>query len=452
MNASVSARGWRVRDILVVSIVLLGAMAALRRPWIGVMLWTWVSLMNPHRQTWGFAYDMPVAAIAAGSTLIGLLITKDRGSPFKGPPVAWLVVFIVWITLSWLSGLDPVGDYDQWNKVMKIYLMTLVALALLRSKAHIFAFIWVMVISLGFLGAKGGAFTLATGGNYRVWGPPETFIAENNAFAIAIVMTIPLVRFLQLQLESRWARHAMTLVMILLAVCALGSQSRGALLATGAMSLVLWWRLGRHRAFGLIVMVILGAALVAFMPDTWGDRMSTIKTYDEDLSAMGRLAAWGVAWRIGFDYPLGVGFFAARPELFLKYSPYAHFLGGHSPVAHSIYFQTLGHHGFIGLAIFLGMWISSWRVASAIRREVRDLPQATWCRDLAGMVQVSLIGYAVGGAFLDLAYFDLPYNLLVVLVLTHAWVRRCGWATEPNAVAGRWQIPGVHRPSDRVAR
>ena len=33
------------------------------------------------------------------------------------------------------------------------------------------------------------------------------------------------------------------------------------------------------------------------------------------------------------------------------------------------------------------------------------------------MCQVSMTGYAIGGAFLSLAYFDLPYNILVLVVL-----------------------------------
>lgn len=35
------------------------------------------------------------------------------------------------------------------------------------------------------------------------------------------------------------------------------------------------------------------------------------------------------------------------------------------------------------------------------------------------MTQVSLIGYATGGAFLGLAYFDYPYHLVIILVLTY---------------------------------
>ncbi|HPW30945.1 MAG TPA: DUF5935 domain-containing protein, partial [Rhodoferax sp.] len=105
-----------MRDVFVIAIVMIGALAALRRPWIGVMLWTWLSIMNPHRFTWGLAYSAPLAAVAAASVVLGLLMTKDRESPFKGTPVSWFVVFMAWMTISWLAGLDMAGDYEQWKK------------------------------------------------------------------------------------------------------------------------------------------------------------------------------------------------------------------------------------------------------------------------------------------------------------------------------------------------
>lgn len=48
------------------------------------------------------------------------------------------------------------------------------------------------------------------------------------------------------------------------------------------------------------------------------------------------------------------------------------------------------------------------------------------------MVQVSLVGYAVGGAFLSLSYFDLPYNMMVMVVAAQAWVRSRGWERDPQ--------------------
>lgn len=428
-----------MRDLIIVGMVCLAALVALRSPWIGIMSWTWVSLMNPHRYAWGFAVDAPVAMIAAASTLVGLMVTKERrDNPFKGSPAIWLAIFMVWMTLSWRLGLDPEGDYPQWDKVMKIDFMILVALALLHSKKHIFALAWVCALSLGILGAKGGLFTIATGGAHRVWGPPVSFIADNNHFATALVMTIPLLRFLQLQLVGKWPRRGMGLMMLLVASAAIGSHSRGALLAISAMALFMWLK-GRNRIAGLVMIAIVGAALVTFMPDHWGERMETLKTFQEDESAMGRISAWWVAWGIALDYPFGVGFSAARPELFVAYSPHPTGV----VVAHSIYFQMLGHHGFVGLFLFLAIFISTFLMCRRIRKASAGIPQAQWCHELAGMCQVSLIGYAVGGAFLQLGYFDLPYNVMVLVVLTNVWLKSRAWETEREQTHRWFRIPGL---------
>ena len=433
-----------MRDLLIVAIVVPVALLALRRPWLGALLWAWLSLMNPHRYAWGFATTAPLAAMAAGCTLLGLLATKDRESPFRGSPPVILAVFMVWITVSWLMGLSPADDYEQWTKVMKIDVMVLVTLALIRTRQQIIAFAWVCALSLALLGAKGGVFTILSGGSFRVWGPPGTFIGDNNEFALALVITIPLLRYLQMQVTRPWHKHGMTLLMIACAAAALGSHSRGGLLSIAAMGGLLWWR-SKGKVLGGLVLLSIAIALLAFMPEEWSQRMSTISTYEEDQSAIGRLAAWSVAWNLAFDYPFGVGFNAARPELFAQYSSFPP-VG--TPVAHSIYFQVLGHHGFVGLFLFALLWISTWRWAAKLRKEAAAIPEARWCADLGAMCQVSLIGYAVGGAFLSLAYFDLPYNVMVLVVAARTWVRRQGWKTEPSV--DRWprwlRFPGVAQP------
>jgi putative inorganic carbon (HCO3(-)) transporter len=427
-----------MRDILVIAIVMAGCLAALRRPWIGIMLWTWLSIMNPHRYTWGIAYSAPLAAMAAASIVLGLLMTKDRESPFKASAVTWFAVFMAWMTISWLAGIDPSGDYEQWKKVMKIDFFIILSLVLLHSKQHIFALMWVCAGSLALLGAKGGLFTLRSGGDFRVWGPPGSFIADNNEFALALVMTIPLLRFLQLQLQNGWARHGVTIAMALCAAAALGSQSRGALLAISAMAFYFWWH-GKNKLTVGIVLLLIAVPLIMFMPESWSARMSTIGTYQEDTSAMGRISAWWSAWNSAFHYPFGVGFEGARPELFALYSPY----GGNPLAAHSIYFQVLGNHGFGGLFLFLGTFIATWRSAGWLRTQKFASPDARWCNDLGTFCQVSLAGYAVGGAFLSLAYFDLPYNIMVMVVLTRIWVEKQSWLTEPVYPRSWKTIPGL---------
>jgi putative inorganic carbon (HCO3(-)) transporter len=338
-----------------------------------------------------------------------------------------LVAFMVWMTLSWLLGLDPSGDYEQWKKVMKIDVMLLVALALLHSKEHIIVLMWICAGSLALLGTKGGVFTILSGGVSRVWGPPGSFIEDNNEFALALVTIIPLLRFLQLQIQHRSGKLVVLGLMVLCAISALGSQSRGALLAISAMAITLWWR-GKNKLQIGILLATVAATLVSFMPDQWSARMSTIQTYESDYSAMGRISAWWNAWNLAWHYPFGVGFNAARPELFAKYSPYPDIVQG----GHSIYFLALGNHGFVGLALFLAIWVTTWRAAGWLRTQKNLLPEAKWTADLGAMCQVALAGYFVGGAFLSLTYFDLPYNIMAMVVLTRVWVEKQGWKTEPT--------------------
>jgi len=59
-----------VRDYVFIPLIAVLCGLALRHPWMGVLAWTWLSVMNPHSYTW-VAASLPVAAAVAGSTLIG---------------------------------------------------------------------------------------------------------------------------------------------------------------------------------------------------------------------------------------------------------------------------------------------------------------------------------------------------------------------------------------------
>lgn len=416
-----------MRDLIILAIVIVVAAIAIWRPWIGVLLWTWISIMNPHRYSWGIAYDAPVAAIAAVSVLIGFLFTRYRQSPFQGTPVVIFLLFFLWMTLSWLMGYDPTGDYPQWDKVMKIYLMTFVALMLLNHKQKIIAFAWVTVMSLAILGAKGGLFTLLTAGSYRVWGPPDSFVADNNHFALALITTIPLLHFLQLQLRAGWLRHAMLAMMVLCAIAAIGSYSRGALLAIAAMTTVLWWRSEKKVLLGLAIVFIV-MVFLPLMPETWWARMETIQTYETDHSAIGRLNGWAVAWQVAQHHFFGGGMSYQHQYFFSLYGVY----NTDVIAAHSIYFQILGNHGLVGLLLYLLLWIATYRSAGWLRKQGKTTPQAKWAGELGAMAQVSLVGFAVGGAFLSMPYFDLPYNIMVMVVLARKWVESRAWETEKD--------------------
>lgn len=413
-----------MRDLLLA--VMLGwiTLQALRRPWIGILGWTWVSIMNPHALSWTLS-AFPVAAIVGGATLVGLFITQDKRDFTLYRESMALLVFMVWMCITLPFSMMYDDSYGLWTRVMKIDLMVLVSIVVLQSKRHLMLFIWINVISIAFYGVKGGAFTILTGGSYKVWGPTNTYIEGNNEVALAIVMVIPLMRFLQQQMQSRWAKTTMTVCMVLMAASALGSHSRGALLAIAAMALVLWWR-GKNKFVMAIGMVVVGAVLLSFMPAEWWERMNTIKTYQTDTSAMGRINAWWMAFNLAKANFFGGGFFIWCGPIFAIYAPDP--LDPHA--AHSIYFMVLGEQGFIGLFLFLLIFGLVWSTSGRLLTQGRRQPETQWMSDLGGMLQVSLVGYAVGGAFLSLSYWDLPYNLMVMAVVGRRWLQNKAWLTE----------------------
>lgn len=405
-----------MRDIAFIIIMGVGLPVALVHPWIGIMLWTWISIMNPHRLVWSVS-DWPFAAATAAVTMIGLIFTRDKKHYPVTPLTVSLLIFVLWIVLAVHFSIGDQIYTEMLSRVLKIQLMIFIALIALTEKRHVIWLTGVLCASIGFYGLKGGLFTLMTGGAFLVWGPYGSFIEGNNEIALAIILVIPLMFFFFGYTKNKWIKFGLVGAMGLSVIASLGSHSRGALLGMAAMTLMLWWRSGK-RVVLAPVLAVFGLSVLFFLPQEWWDRMSTISTYEEDSSAMGRINAWHAMWNIATDRFFGGGFRIYNAEVFAKYAPVAEDVHA----AHSIYFQVLGEHGFVGLFLFLVVGALTWMNASWIRKHARKVEDMQWAVALASMCQVSMCGFAVGGAFLSLAYFDLPYNILIIVVLVRRLV------------------------------
>ena len=119
--------------------------------------------------------------------------------------------------------------------------------------------------------------------------------------------------------------------------------------------------------------------------------------------------------------------------------------------AHSIYFEVLGETGFVGLGLFLMLGLSTILTAGSIIRLTRGRSDLDWARNLAAMLQVSLIGYAAAGAFLNLGFFDLYYAIIALVVVLKALVVKELRATE-DAAPPRRSRPAIRPPVPATAR
>ena len=409
-----------MRDILV-TVMILGLIPLIwKQPWTGVLAWLWISVMNPHRFAYGFAYSFPFAAIIAVVTLLSILKARDQVKLPVNATTVLFIVFPIWMSVTTLFAFAPDPAYIRWKEVTKIFLFIVIGASLIRTRKQVDWMIWVIVFSVGIFGIKGGIFTILTGGTSRVYGPPGYgFMSDNNAISVALVMIIPLMFYLRSISSSIWIKRALLASSGLSALAVLGSHSRGAFLAVTAMAVFLWFK-SNKKILSTVVAVVLVPLALGFMPESWTSRMQSIDSYEQDTSALGRLNAWKAAINIANDRPLiGGGFELYNPTVFAKYAPDP--LDVHS--AHSIYFQILGEHGYVGLTLFLALGVVAWLTANRVIKRSRLSPENAWAGALGQAVQVSLIGYAVGGLFVNIAYWEIQYYEIIALMVVNGLLK-----------------------------
>ncbi|MDN5850859.1 MAG: putative O-glycosylation ligase, exosortase A system-associated [Nitrococcus sp.] len=386
------------------------------RPWFGVLAWTWIGLMNPHRLTWAIR-DWPVAQGVAIATLLGLLVARDRRAIPLTFETVLLGLLAVYFTITTALAWDPEVAWVAWEKLMKIYLFTFVTTMLIFRRDRVRLLMLVIVFSLGFYGIKGGIFSIVTGGQYQVLGPPYTFIAGNTNIGLALCLNLPLALIAARLEANKWLRWTLFAVFWLSIPAILFTYSRGAFLGLIAVLTPMVWR---YKGRVLVLLLIGGLALYMaenLVPNKWVDRQETMLHYEEDDSAMQRIQAWGVAINIALDRPLlGAGFDFVDTISEGRWLSYANFVGKESwnpRAAHSIYFEILGQHGIIAFMLFCVLLFGTyWRLRRLSKRV--HTAETEWIGGYARGLQLALIPYIVAGAFLSLAYFDLFYYLIAL--------------------------------------
>jgi putative inorganic carbon (HCO3(-)) transporter len=439
-----------MRDLLILVLLTAGCLYSIKAPWVGAIMWTVVSLGSPHIHFGYEASNWPVSLAIAASTLIGLVLTRERQNPFSNLAVTMTALLMVWMTISYVFSFEPDLCYETWDRTLKIMVMLIVTVSLLDTKQKLYAFIWANVASIGFYGVKGGIFSIKTGGNFIVLGSGG-FIAENNNLALAEIVILPLLYFLLTQTTKKWPRRAMMASMALIAISVLVSHSRGALLGLLAMFSYFWIKSDRKVLWGAIF-VVSGLVALSALPEDYWQRMNTITSYDEDGSAQGRINSWWVAYNVANDRITGGGYRLNVAWIFAKYAPNPRVI----LVAHSIYFQMLGEQGYIGLLLFLSIGVLTWINAQRMINRGKTSPELAWAVGLGKMVQVSMIGYAVSGAFLSLALFDLPYNVMAIAALGLRFASgqpsSLPTGTAAPAAANANARPGASRPASPLRK
>ncbi|MBN1466572.1 putative O-glycosylation ligase, exosortase A system-associated, partial [candidate division KSB1 bacterium] len=335
-----------MRDLAIVLIyaAALGYALWKRSAFIAILVFFWISFMNPHRYSWGFAYNLP---LAMGSVAITFVTMALQFNQLKWPKARELYFFfLLWlfITITTIFSMYPPWAWEKWSIVNKILLMTFVSMLIINTKNRLIIFLFAVIFFIGAVGIKGAVFGFLTGGKYKVWGPPESFLEDNNGLGLCMVMLLPLSLFLKDLFAKKWLRTGMLGIAGALAVSAVLTYSRGALVGL-VMVFLYYFLFAKHKLRIAIVGIVIASTAFSVLPKEWFDRMTTIGDYEEDESANMRLNSWAMAANLALDNPLGGGFNCFTRENYQKYAPDPDLgFAGSSPdeifgsTAHSVYF------------------------------------------------------------------------------------------------------------------
>ncbi len=392
-----------MRDFVVLLFAIACIVAALKKPWWGVLSLAIFSYLNPHAYAWGAVRTWPLYQILFFVVLFRSLNSQDKQSLPKDWRIFVFILLWLYFLFTTTQAYFPDVAESKLLFVTKVYIPFYFNLILINTRHKLYCLIVTIGASIGIPAVKGGIFALMTGFSYRVYGPPGTQFEENNIFAVAVLICIPLLLVWQKESPHNFVKKSLLLSIPLIYSASLSSWSRGALLTMVVLTFMLIFY--SNRKYLAIPLVFVGAYFVKdYLPAEWFGRMETIGTYKEDASAMGRIEMWEAGWHHTLEHPFtGTGF-----DGYGK-------VGSHD--WHSSYVEMFSEHGFVAFGLWLSLLLGTLISLTILPKKTRGIEGMEWVATYCFMIRASLICYMVGTAFLGLSYWDLMYHLVFIGVL-----------------------------------
>lgn len=400
-----------MRDLAILLILLGMAGLTWLRPWLGVLGLAVLSYLHPQSYASDFMRQAPVfMAFFIWVSLCALYrIWQDRSwadLPWCGF-WDWRLLAMLglwgWFAVTSLFSLMPWEAWPKYLEVLKLLPPFVLTVLLIDTREKLHYLLLAIAMSVLLVAVKGGYWAVVLSGFHdRVYGPPGSSYGDNNEFAIAVTMVIPLLVLWLRKAHGRGLRIVLYLGIALAYASVVSSWSRGGMLALGVMTLTLVLH-SKRKLLSVPILLVLGAILFVQLPEQWFGRMESTASYQSDQSAQGRIQAWQIGMDLVQDHPITGGGFNAWPVLTLRDT------GGLN--WHSAYVQVIAEHGYVGLALWIGL------LTGTLVSLGWGGGRSAWAKDYGAMLQAALMAYLVGGLTLGIAYWELPYHLVVLAAL-----------------------------------
>jgi len=424
--------------LMIVSTIVSVVGSFLGGPFFGVMIYYVYAVVRPQfawkndlpTLEFGWSYMAAMSAILATVIFrMGLMKMPAAGPTLGTKRPGWsyihyaVLAFAFWVAASYRFAVSQETAYLHFLEYLKMFVVFVIACLSVQRISQLWILLAALALADAFVGVEVNTYYFKDG--YRIlnrigWGG-----ADNNGAGLQLAMGIPLCYFLWESTVSRF-RWVYLIGAAVLTHAVLLSDSRGAMLSVLVSTPVLFFFSQRKKA--LLGLGVLGMMfIVASAGPEVQNRFLSISEHDADDSANSRKTTWLIAIRMANEHPF-VGFGLRCSSAYTR--EYGADMDGR--VIHSQYFQIAADMGWVGLGWFLLLLATVFTLTCLMWRRTRHWPKTDTllkARSIAGAVLTSLTIYCIGGIFLSLDHFELPYALFLIAAQLWAVFRARGLET-----------------------
>lgn len=357
---------------------------------------------------------------AAAALFLTYLYNKKTNSNdnfLKNTQMKWLLFIVINMLIVSFFAVDPVENKAAIIDFIKVVILYYVIINVVQTRLHYKMFIWMQIFGNYLLGWQAFTHGKLTAGRLENINLPG--VGDSNLLSLHLLLILPFLGLMILQ-GNKWEKAGAGVTAAFVINSIIMCNSRGAFLSMALMCIVAIVLAKQGMRLKIFIGLIIGGVLfVQIVDEKFWNRMQTVKTYEEDGSAMGRLESWARAIDMIGDYPFGKGGGGWEalspiyiPEIVEGY-------GGQKRAVHNTYLMMATDWGVQGLLCLLFFLVGTLRTLLQImKNSLSDEDDFFYIQGMA--TGIAIIGYLFGAIFLNRIYAEgLYWYCAIVQVLNN---------------------------------
>src|SRR5262245_8773593 len=135
-----------LRSLLLIGFIAGTVPAIFMAPHVGLLVWTWISVMSPHRFVYGMGESLPYNLVIAVVTILAWLVSAEPKRFKLDLPMGIFLCLGGYYTLTTLTSLAPDLSFNIWDRTIKSMVLALLVCVMITNRVRVESMVGVIVI------------------------------------------------------------------------------------------------------------------------------------------------------------------------------------------------------------------------------------------------------------------------------------------------------------------